>query len=383
MIIETAHRIQQIEEYYFSTKLRAIAKANANGANILNLGIGNPDMDPPKSVINAMKDSLTIDTAHQYQPYKGISKLRVAMADWYQNTYNVELDADKNILPLLGSKEGIMHLSMSFLQEGDEVLVPNPGYPAYASTAKLAGARVLPYPLDEENNYLPNIDFLRKFSLRRVKIMWINYTHMPTGAIVSREKLEELVKFAKEENILLAIDNPYGFILNENAISIFSIPGADEVAVELNSLSKMYNMAGWRVGFMAGKESYINEVLKFKSNMDSGMFLPIQKAAIEALQQDNTWKIKLNNIYTKRRIKAWKLLDRLNCTYNKNSAGIFVWAKIPDDKSSAEEYSEEILKIAKVFITPGFIFGSNGDRYLRISLCHKEAIYEEAISRIG
>ena len=382
MIINTAYRIENIKEYYFSKKLRAIALANKNGANIINLGIGNPDMLPPKAVVEALKNGLNQKTAHQYQAYKGIPALRSAMVKWYKSTYNIALDEDQNILPLMGSKEGIMHISMSFLEEGDEVLIPDPGYPAYASAAKLAGAKVMPYPLIKENNYLPDLAFLKKFSLRRVKIMWLNYSNMPTGAKVDYATLENLVQFAKEEKILLVFDNPYGFILNDNPLSIFNVPGAEEVAIELNSLSKMYNMAGWRIGFLAGNPQYLNEVLKFKSNMDSGMFLPIQLAAIAALGSEEEWRVTLNNRYKERRKMAWKLLDSLGCSYERDTAGLFVWAKIPADENNGEEYSDKILEESKVFITPGFVFGKNGNQYIRLSLCHEPSVFDEANNRI-
>lgn len=383
MIIETSNRIKLVKEYYFSKKLRSIAKANSEGADIINLGIGNPDMSPPIPVIDSLMSSMELPTAHMYQSYKGVAELRHAISKWYKQMYNVSLDENQEILPLMGSKEGIMHIAMSFLQDGDEVLVPNPGYPAYASASKLAGAKILPYHLTAENDYLPDLDFLRKFSLKRVKIMWINYPNMPTGAKISIEKLKELISFAKQEKILLVFDNAYSFLLNDNPNSIFNIPGAMDVAIELNSLSKIYNMAGWRVGFLGGKKSYLDEILKFKSNMDSGMFLPVQLAAIKALSMGEEWNSKLNEIYRNRRSQVWELLDLLNCGYSRNSAGLFVWAEIPKGEISGEEYAEEILQTVQVFLTPGFIFGSNGNRYIRVSLCQDETIIKAAIKRIN
>jgi len=383
MIIDTANRINDIKEYYFSRKLRSIASANSNGAQIINIGVGSPDLDPAPEVLDALSNAIKQKDAHRYQPYKGIDGLRKAMANWYKNQYDVTLDPEQNILPLLGSKEGIMHISMSFLQDGDEVLIPNPGYPAYSSAAKLAGAKVLPFHLTAENDYLPDLEFLKKISLRRVKIMWLNYSNMPTGATISTTAMERLVTFAKEEKILLVFDNPYGFILNDAAQSIFSIPGAIDVALELNSLSKMYNMAGWRVGFLAGRKDYIDQVMKFKTNMDSGMFLPIQEAAIVALQLGTQWKNYINGIYTNRRNKVWEILDCLSCTYQKDGAGIFVWAKIPNEYDNAEDFAEYLLTKFEVFFTPGMIFGSNGDQYVRVSLCNEISVYQEVLDRIN
>ena len=382
MIIKTANRVGEVKEYYFSKKLREIAAMNAKGEQVINLGIGSPDIDPSDCVIDVLNTSSKLPQSAQYQSYKGIDLLRNAFASWYRKWYSVNLNPATEILPLLGSKEGIMHLSMAFLEPGDEVLIPNPGYPAYSATAKLAGAKVLEYPLSESNNWLPDLDFLKMFSLRRVKMMWLNYPHMPTGAPMDLDYLKKLIDFAKAENILLCHDNPYSFILNDKPESIFNIEGAKEVAVELNSLSKSHNMAGFRVGVMVGEKDYIDAVMRFKTNMDSGMYLPIQKAAVAALELGNEWYDNLNSTYEKRRLKVWEIFDYLGCTYSKNSVGLFVWAKIPDAYNHAEDLSEKILQECKVFITPGSVFGSNGQRYLRISLTSPLSTFEQALGRI-
>ncbi len=382
MIIKTASRIGEVKEYYFSRKLREIAEMNAKGDDVINLGIGSPDLHPADEVIEVLNTSSNLSQSAQYQSYKGIISLRIAFAKWYQKWYNVELNPETEILPLLGSKEGIMHLSMAFLEPGDEVLVPNPGYPTYKAAAQLAGAKVLEYPLSETNNWLPDLDFLKMFSLRRVKMMWINYPHMPTGAPMDLGRLKELVDFAKAENILLCHDNPYSFILNDQPTSIFNIKGAKDVAVELNSLSKSHNMAGFRVGVLTGGKGYIDAVMRFKTNMDSGMYLPIQKAAIAALGLDANWYENLNSIYKKRRKKIWEIFDYLDCTYSEESVGLFVWAKIPDTYEHAEVLAEKILQECKVFITPGSVFGSNGQHYLRISLTSPVSTFEKALGRI-
>ncbi|HHB77931.1 MAG TPA: aminotransferase class I/II-fold pyridoxal phosphate-dependent enzyme [Saprospiraceae bacterium] len=381
-MISTASRLGEVKEYYFSRKLREIAGMNAEGDYVLNLGIGSPDLDPSEKVIDALNTMSRLPYSAQYQSYKGISHLRIAFAKWYEQMYHVALDPESEVLPLMGSKEGIMHLSMAYLESGDEVLVPNPGYPTYKAAAKLAGAKVLEYPLSEKNNWLPDMDFLRMFSLRRVKMMWINYPHMPTGAPMDTQRLKELVDFAKAEKILLCHDNPYSFILNDNPQSIFNIAGAKEVAVELNSLSKSHNMAGMRVGVMTGQKAYIDAVMRFKTNMDSGMYLPIQHAAIAALKLDKNWYQEQNDIYKKRRAQAWKIFDYLGCSYAQESVGLFVWAKIPDAYPNAEVLADRILAEAKVFITPGTIFGSNGNRYLRISLTSSASVFAQAFDRI-
>jgi len=382
MIIAPSHRIGKVETYYFATKLAEIAEMNAQGADIINLGIGSPDMLPPVPVMDALREASHQSTANKYQSYKGIPELRVAFAKWYDRYFKVELDSTKEVLPLIGSKEGIMHVAMSFLQEGDQALVPNPGYPAYTMTTKLAGAEPVFYNLTAENNWLPDLDALSKQDLSRVKIMWLNYPNMPTGASADRHVFEQLVAFAKEHEILLVHDNPYAFILNNAPLSLLSIEGSRKVALELNSLSKCYNMAGWRVGVLAGAKPYIDTVMKFKSNMDSGMYRPIQKAAIKALETGEEWFDKNNEIYNIRREKVWEIMDYLDCKYDKTATGLFVWGRIPDDVDKVDEMVDAILYDKKVFLTPGFIFGSNGARYIRISLCMEVDTIEQALQRI-
>ncbi|MEL6865888.1 MAG: aminotransferase class I/II-fold pyridoxal phosphate-dependent enzyme [Bacteroidota bacterium] len=382
MIINPAQRIGSVKEYYFSTKLKEIARLRKAGHSILNLGIGSPDLAPAQTTIEQLVRQSRYQDNHAYQSYRGIPELREAFAQWYQRHFSVGLDPEKNILPMIGSKEGIMHISMAFLEEGDEVLVPNPGYPAYRSTALLAGARIRPYTLDAQNDWLPNLKALAEQDLSRVKIMWVNYPHMPTGARANHSFFESLLRFAKEQQILICHDNPYSFILNEQAMSLLAIEGAEEVALELNSLSKSHNMAGWRIGMLAGHPDYLDAVMKFKSNMDSGMFKPLQLAAVEALAQPKEWYEKLNMVYRSRREKVYAIMDRLNCVYNKGQAGMFVWAQIPDHYQDAYQLSDELLYGADVFITPGGIFGSQGNRYVRISLCSEISIFEETIRRI-
>ncbi|MEL6696477.1 MAG: aminotransferase class I/II-fold pyridoxal phosphate-dependent enzyme [Bacteroidota bacterium] len=382
MIIAAADRISHVKTYYFAQKLGEIRQRNAQGANIINLGIGNPDLMPAEDTIKSLINAAVEPGNHGYQPYKGIPQLRKAFSDWYAAIYGVTLDPGSELLPLIGSKEGIMHISTAFLNPGDEVLVPNPGYPAYASAARIAGAEVKYYELHGETDWQPDLESLAKQDLSRVKIMWLNYPHMPTGALAQKETFEKLVAFAQKHQILLCHDNPYSLILNPNPLSILSIPGAEEVAMELNSLSKSHNMAGWRVGVLAGAEDYIQTVLKVKSNMDSGMFLPIQQAAITALGMSFQWHQAQNEIYAKRRNFAFQLMDLLECTYEKNRGGMFVWGRIPERAESGQVYSEWILNQARVFIAPGFIFGSQGNRYIRLSLCANERTYEEAIQRV-
>ena len=383
MIIKPSDRIGKVETYYFARKLAEIAKMNADGAAVINLGIGSPDLLPPKAVLESLCEKSNDPIANKYQSYKGLPELRKAFASFYQQHFDVSINPDSEVLPLIGSKEGIMHIAMTFLQEGDEVLVPNPGYPAYSMTTKLAGATPVLYDLKAELNWKPDLEELAKRDLSKVKIMWLNYPNMPTGASVDMEFFESLVEFAKANQILLCHDNPYGFVLNKNPMSLLQVVGAKEVAIELNSLSKCFNMAGWRVGAMLGNADYINAVMKFKSNMDSGMYRPVQEAAVVALSQGQEWFESLNRIYESRRKEVWKLMDLLECTYDKASSGMFVWGEIPKHISSGEAYAESVLQKAKVFITPGFIFGSNGDRYIRISLCSEIEIFQEAKNRIA
>ncbi len=380
-MIEPANRLQTVEEYYFSKKLREVNLLLTSGLPIINLGIGSPDLQPPQKVITALTEGLLDTNAHKYQSYQGLPELREAMASFYRDQYNVSLSPKTEILPLMGSKEGIMHISMAYLNEGDEVLIPNPGYLTYASVTKLLGAKPVYYDLDKDNNWQPDLLALEKSDLSKVKLMWINYPHMPTGANATYKLFEDLVAFAKRNNILIINDNPYSFILNDAPKSILNVHGAKEVCLELNSLSKTFNMAGWRVGMVLGDQQYIKNILKVKSNMDSGMFYGIQKGAIEALKCSEMWFISLNSVYQQRRELIWKLAKALNCTFDKNASGLFVWAKLPAFVK-AEEFVDMILKKNHIFIAPGTIFGSNGEGYVRFSLCASTDDIEEAIARI-
>ncbi|MFC3196205.1 pyridoxal phosphate-dependent aminotransferase [Parapedobacter deserti] len=383
MQIEVAKRLQHTDEYYFSKKLREIDELNKTGEKVINLGIGSPDLPPHLSVIKTLHQYASLPHTHAYQSYKGAPALRQAIADWYKRFYNVRLDPDNNVLPLIGSKEGIVHICMTYLQDGDEALLPNPGYPAYAAAVRLSGAKGIPYVLSAENNWLPDLDALAKSDLSRVKIMWLNYPHMPTGAAAPAAFFDEAVAFAKQYGILLCHDNPYSFILNDRPASLLATEGALDVAVELNSLSKSANMAGWRVGMLVGTEARIGEIMRFKSNMDSGMFLPIQMAAAEALAQGPEWYEQLNDTYRRRREKVCQLLTMLGCVYDRQQVGLFVWAKIPDTYASGYVLSDKLLQASRVFITPGGIFGDGGNRYIRASLCATEAVLEQAHERIA
>jgi aspartate/methionine/tyrosine aminotransferase len=380
--METSKRLEDIGEYYFSQKLREIDELNKQGKNIINLGIGSPDQPPHPDVIKTLQEESAKPNVHAYQSYKGSPILRRAMSDWYKKWYNVELDPDTEILPLIGSKEGIMHICMTYLNKGDEVLVPNPGYPTYRSAVMLAGGKCKEYKLREKNNYEPDFDKLSGKSLKKVKLMFVNYPQMPTGQLPSRELFEKLVAFGKENNILIIHDNPYSFILNDNPMSLLSVEGAKDCVIELNSLSKSQNMAGWRVGMLCGAKERIEEVLRFKSNMDSGMFLPVQLAAAKALGLGKEWYDEVNNEYKVRREKVFELLEFLGAKYSKQQAGLFVWAKIPSKYKSGYELSDDVLYNSNVFITPGGIFGDSGDKYVRVSLCATVEKFEEAISRI-
>ena len=380
--MQTANRLDGIGEYYFSQKLREIDSLNKDGKNIINLGIGNPDLPPHPDVIKVLQEESAKPNVHGYQSYKGSPVLRQAFADWYQTYYGVALNIDTEILPLLGSKEGIMHLCMTYLNNGDEALVPNPGYPTYRSAVTLAGGVCINYDLREENNYFPNFEALEKRDLSRVKIMWVNYPQMPTGQLPTEELFNQIIAFGKRHNILICHDNPYSFILNDKPMSLLSVDGAKDIAVELNSLSKSQNMAGWRIGVLCGAKERIDDVLRFKSNMDSGMFLPLQLAAAKALQLGSNWYQSINEIYRERRKKVYTLLDTLQCTYATNQAGLFMWAKIPSGYKDGYQMSDEFLYKSNVFITPGGIFGSAGNHYIRISLCGSLEKFEEAIERI-
>ena len=380
-MIKAAKRLDTVQEYYFSKKLREVRGLAAAGKPIINMGIGSPDLQPPVEVLAAIKSSLNDPSAHKYQSYQGLPELRSAISEFYKNKFSVDTNPEDEVLPLMGSKEGIMHISMAFLNEGDKVLIPNPGYPTYTSVTKLVGAEPLFYNLSNANNWQPNYKELEEQDLSDVKIMWVNYPHMPTGTNATLETFEKLVAFGKKHQILIINDNPYSFILNDNPLSILQVEGAKDTALELNSLSKTFNMAGWRVGMVLGNAAYISEILKVKSNMDSGMFYGIQKGAIEALQLPDTWFTVQNKIYEERRVLIWKLADKLGATYNKNATGLFVWAKIPEGKK-AEEVTDAILYDKDIFITPGTIFGSQGEGYIRFSLCVTTAKIKEAISRI-
>ena len=380
-MINAAKRLDTVQEYYFSKKLREVRGLAAAGKPIINMGIGSPDLQPPVEVLTAIKNSLNDASAHKYQSYQGLPELRSAISKFYKNKFSVDTNSDNEVLPLMGSKEGIMHISMAFLNEGDKVLIPNPGYPTYTSVTKLVGAEPLFYDLSDANNWQPNYKELEAQDLSDVKIMWVNYPHMPTGTNATLETFEKLVAFGKKHQILIINDNPYSFILNDNPVSILQVEGAKDTALELNSLSKTFNMAGWRVGMVLGNAGYISEILKVKSNMDSGMFYGIQKGAIEALQLPDTWFTVQNKIYEERRVLIWQLADKLGATYNKNATGLFVWAKIPEGKK-AEEVTDAILYDKDIFITPGTIFGSQGEGYIRFSLCVTTSIIKEAISRI-
>lgn len=380
-MITTAKRLDTVQEYYFSHKLREVRQLMAEGKPIINMGIGSPDLAPARNVIEAIQDAMNDDKAHEYQSYQGLPELRQGIANFYGEQFGVSLDWNLEILPLMGSKEGIMHISMAFLNEGDEVLIPNPGYPTYESVTNLVQAKAIFYDLKAENNWEPDFEVLEQLDLSKVKLMWVNYPNMPTGANASKELLEKLVAFAEKHQILLINDNPYSFVLNEKPISILEIEGAKEVALELNSLSKTFNMAGWRVGMVSGKAAFIDAILKVKSNMDSGMFYGIQKGAVEALKLGKDWFDAQNEVYTGRRNLIFELADKLGCSYDRNSVGMFVWAKLPSNVTSAEDFIDKILLEKHIFITPGTIFGSNGEGYIRFSLCVKEEKIREAIGR--
>ncbi len=376
-----AERLQTVKEYYFSKKLREVRGLAAQGKPIINMGIGSPDLKPDQQVVNALQQSLSDPSAHQYQSYQGLPALREAMASFYTEKFKVSLDADSEVLPLMGSKEGIMHISLAYLNPGDEVLIPDPGYPTYSSVTKLVQAEPVYYDLTEASGWLPDLEELAKKDLSRVKLMWVSYPHMPTGAKASKRFFEQLIAFAKAHDILIVNDNPYSFVLNDQPQSLLAVDGAKEMVLELNSLSKTFNLAGWRVGMVMGASTHIQNILKVKSNMDSGMFYGIQKGAIQALKSEGTWYQNMNAVYESRRELIWKLADILGCSYDKNAAGMFVWAKLPDGSPSAEKFIDDILYEKSVFITPGTIFGKNGAGYIRFSLCVPEEKIEEAIRR--
>jgi LL-diaminopimelate aminotransferase len=382
MKVKPALRTESVQEYYFSQKLAQIERMRKEGANIINLGIGSPDQPPSENTVESLIAEALKPTSHGYQSYTGIPALRRAFAEWYRKYFHVDLNPDDEILPLMGSKEGIMHISMAFVNPGDEVLIPDPGYPTYTSVTNLVGGIVRKYDLTEKTGWLPDLDALEKSELSNVKLMWINYPHMPSGTKGSMALYERLVEFAGKHSILLCNDNPYSFILNKEYISLLAAEGAMESALELNSLSKSQNMAGWRIGMVAGHQEYIKNILKVKSNMDSGMFLPMQAAATEALNNPESWYDTVNEVYVNRRKIVEEIMDILQCRYNKTQVGLFVWGAIPDSIESCEDYVENILQKCHVFITPGFIFGKNGERYIRISLCATEEKLQEVKKRL-
>jgi len=379
-MIRPSDRVSDIQPYYFATKLKEIAKLNENGAKVINLGIGSPDLNPPESAVETLKSSLKVNAAHQYQSYYGLPELRQAFIDFYQQHYMTRIESIQHVLPLIGSKEGIMHISMAYLNQGDKVLVPNPGYPAYSACTQLAGGLPLHYNLDGKNNWIPDLDKIKQLDLTDVKLMWINSPHMPSGSVIPKETLSDLISFACEYNILLCHDNPYAFILNDEPQSIMSLRGATDCCLELFSLSKAFNMSGWRIGALIGDPSLLDPIIRFKSNMDSGMFKPMQLAAVSALMSDQSWFDNLNATYRKRKETVHQILDSLRCKYNENQSGLFVWAQHPI--LSGRELSDKILADAKVFITPGFIFGDQGRASIRISLCNTVEVLNNAHQRI-
>lgn len=380
--ITPARRVQQVQEYYFSRKLKEIAEMNAKGADIISLGVGGPDRPPHQDVIDTLCQETQKENAHGYQSYVGLPELRTAFSQWYKTYYNVDLNPSNEIQPLIGSKEGILHTTLAFINPGDGVLLPNPGYPTYTSVSRLAEAELFSYDLIEENNWEPDFEALEQLPLDKIKLMWVNYPHMPTGKRATIELFQKLIDFGRKHNIVIVNDNPYSFILNDNPISILNIEGAKDIAIEMNSLSKSHNMPGWRIGMLASNPTFIQWILKVKSNIDSGQFRPMMLAAVEALRQNKEWYESLNAIYAKRRLIAEEIMTVLGCHFDSKQSGLFLWGKIPDTADSSEQLADNILYNAHVFITPGFIFGSNGERYIRISLCAKEDKMLEALKRI-
>ncbi|MDQ3291392.1 MAG: aminotransferase class I/II-fold pyridoxal phosphate-dependent enzyme [Bacteroidota bacterium] len=383
MIIAKANRLNEVQEYYFARKLAEVRALMAQGKKIINLGIGDPDLPASENTVQALTTSAQLPTSHGYQPYRSIPALRTAMADWYAQTYDVKLNPETEVLPLLGSKEGVFHISLAFLNPGDKVLVPNPGYPAYAAVTKLVGAEPVYFDLTAENNWLPDLEKLSRQDLSGVKLMWLNYPNMPTGALATEADFAKIIDFALAHKILIVHDNPYSLVLNTKPpVSILHVPGAIDCCLELNSLSKSFNMAGWRVGMVLGQKDYIDAIITVKSNMDSGMFLPVQQAAIEALQNPDSWHAERNAVYHRRRELIYQLLDLLGCQYSTEATGMFVWARVPDDITDVEAFLNTILYEAHVFLTPGKIFGSNGERYVRVSVCAPEESITQAIQNI-
>ena len=380
--ITPANRVGSVQEYYFSKKLKEVAEMNAAGKNVINLGVGSPDLPPSEQTIETLCEHARKANEHGYQPYVGIPELRKGFADWYKTWYNVDLDPKTEIQPLIGSKEGILHISLAFLNPGDGVLVPNPGYPTYSSVSKLVEARLIPYELKEELGWQPDFEELEKMDLSNVKLMWTNYAYMDTSANASVELYEKLVAFGRKHGIIICNDNPYSFILNEHPLSILSIPGAKEICIEMNSMSKAHNMPGWRMAMLASNAQFVQWILKVKSNIDSGQFKPMQYAAVEALSAKKEWYDNMNRVYRSRRDLAGQIMRTLGCEYDENQVGMFLWGRIPDSAESGEAIANKVLYEANVFLTPGFIFGSRGERYIRISLCCKNETLEEALKRI-
>lgn len=379
--MKAAKRLDTVQEYYFSKKLREVRALSAQGKPIINMGIGSPDLQPPPAVIEAIQQAVLQEGAHKYQSYQGLPAFRQAVADFYQKNYQVVVNPENEILPLMGSKEGILHISMTFLNKGDKVLIPNPGYPTYTSVTNLVEAVPVFYDLTSEHNWEPNFKQLEQKDLSNVKLMWVNYPHMPTGAKATENLFKKLIAFGKKHQLLIINDNPYSFVLNNNPLSILSIDGAKETAIELNSLSKSFNMAGWRVGMLLGATPILEEVLKVKTQMDSGMFYGIQQGAIAALKVSSGWFENMNEIYQKRRKLIWQIAEALDCTFDKNTSGMFVWAKIPAGKK-AENIVDDLLYKHHIFIAPGTIFGSKGEGYIRFSLCVPEEKIKEALDRL-
>ena len=380
--VAPADRLAGVSEYYFSKKLKEVAQMNAEGKDVISLGIGSPDMPPSEETVQTLCNEAQNPDGHGYQPYVCIPELRKSFAAWYQKWYNVELNPATEIQPLIGSKEGILHVTLAFVNPGEQVLVPNPGYPTYTSLSKILGAEIVNYNLKENAGWMPDFDELEKTDMSRVKLMWTNYPNMPTGANATMEMYERLVDFARRKNIIIVNDNPYSFILNNHPLSILSVPGAKECCIEFNSMSKSHNMPGWRIGMLASNAQFVQWILKVKSNIDSGMFRAMQLAAAKALEADAEWYESNNRNYRNRRHLAGEIMKTLGCSYDESQVGMFLWGKIPDTYTHVEELTERILHEARVFITPGFIFGSNGARYIRISLCCKDAKLAEALERI-
>ena len=380
--ITPANRVGSVQEYYFSRKLKEVAEMNAAGKNVINLGVGSPDLPPSERTIETLCEHARQPNEHGYQPYVGIPELRKGFADWYKKWYDVDLDPKTEIQPLIGSKEGILHISLAFLNPGEGVLVPNPGYPTYSSVSKLVEANLISYELKEELGWQPDFDELEKMDLSNVKLMWTNYPNMPTGANASMELYEKLVAFGKKHGIIICNDNPYSFILNEYPSSILSVPGAKDICIEMNSMSKAHNMPGWRMAMLASNAQFVQWVLKIKSNIDSGQFKPMQYAAVEALSAPKEWYDNMNQVYRSRRNLAGQIMRTLGCEYDEKQVGMFLWGKIPAGAKGSEAIADRVLYEANVFLTPGFIFGSQGERYIRISLCCKNETLEEALKRV-